>query len=182
MSRREKHIYLTFDDGPIEGLTEWVVKTLKQYQVKATFFCVGANILKNPSVYQLLKEEGHVVANHTMYHSRGFKKTVGEYLKEVEDCRGLTGNNLFRPPYGQLKIGQYRALVRSGYRIILWDVISYDYENISVEQCEKNVMKHARNGSIVLFHDNIKAEKNIRHALPIFLEHFVKNGYAFRTF
>jgi peptidoglycan-N-acetylglucosamine deacetylase len=182
MGRKEKSIYLTFDDGPIEGLTEWVIAQLKKYNVRATFFCVGANILKNPQIHKLLLKEGHSVANHTMYHSKGFKKTVGEYLREVDECRALTGNNLFRPPYGQLRRSQYRALVRSGYRIILWDVISYDYEKISREQCARNVMKNTKNGSIVLFHDNIKAEGNIRHALPLFLEHFVSEGYSFRTF
>lgn len=182
MAKEEKTIYLTFDDGPIPQLTEWVLDQLKHFGVKATFFCVGANILKNPLVFQRIKAEDHVVANHTMFHSKGFKKTVGDYVKEVEDCKKLVENNLFRPPYGQLKPSQYKALKEKGYKIILWDVISYDFEKISEQQVAKNVLNNTRNGSIVLFHDNIKAEKNIKYALPLFLEHFLAKGYAFKTF
>lgn len=101
-------------------------------------------------------------------------------MKDVEACRALVKNNLFRPPYGQLSPGQYRGLIRKGYRIILWDVISYDYENIPAEKCANNVLKHTRNGSIVLFHDNVKAEKNLKYALPKMLEHFSTLGYQFR--
>jgi peptidoglycan/xylan/chitin deacetylase (PgdA/CDA1 family) len=182
MERTEKSIYLTFDDGPIPHLTDWVLDQLKQFQVKATFFCVGANILKNPEIFERIKLEGHQVANHTMFHSKGFKSTVGDYVREVEDCKKLVQNNLFRPPYGQLKPSQYRALKDKGYKIILWDVISYDFEKISELQVAQTVLKNTKNGSIVLFHDNIKAEKNIKYALPLFLDHFLKEGFSFKSF
>ena len=181
MGREEKIIYLTFDDGPIPGLTEWVLDQLKQFQVKATFFCVGANILKNPSIFERVLSEGHQVANHTMLHTKGFKNTTGDYVREVEECKKLVQNNLFRPPYGQLKRGQYKALIERGYKIILWDVISYDFEKITEKECADNVLKNTKNGSIVLFHDNIKAEKNIKYALPLFLAHFLEKGYTFQT-
>lgn len=181
MQRTEKIIYLTFDDGPIRGLSEWVLDELKKYRAKATFFCVGANILKNQPVFEKIKHEGHGVANHTMLHTKGFKATVGDYVKEVEECKKLVRNNLFRPPYGQLKPAQYRALIERGYKIILWDVISYDFEAISEKKCADNVLNNAKNGSIVLFHDNVKAEKNLKHALPLFLEHFSSRGYRFEA-
>lgn len=181
MNKEEKNIYLTFDDGPIPHLTDWVLDKLCHFNIKATFFCVGANILRNPSVFERIKKEGHAVANHTMFHTKGFKTTVGDYIREVEECKKLVGNNLFRPPYGQLRRGQYKALVERGYKIILWDVISYDFEHISELSCSENVLKNARNGSIVLFHDNLKAEKNMKYALPIFLEHFLEKGYTFKT-
>jgi len=181
MGREEKIIYLTFDDGPIPGLTEWVLDQLNHFDVKATFFCVGANILKHPNVFERITTGGHKVANHTMFHTKGFKNTTGDYVREVEECKKLVLNNLFRPPYGQLKRGQYKALIERGYKIILWDVISYDFEKISEEECADNVLKNTRNGSIVLFHDNIKAEKNIKHALPLFLAHFLEKGYLFKT-
>jgi peptidoglycan/xylan/chitin deacetylase (PgdA/CDA1 family) len=116
-----------------------------------------------------------------MHHPKGFKRSVAAYLKDVEDCRSLVQNNLFRPPYGQLRPGQYRGLIRRGYRIVLWDVISYDYESISTEQCARNVIKNAKAGSIVLFHDNIKAEKNMKYTLPLFISHCIEKGYSFRT-
>jgi peptidoglycan/xylan/chitin deacetylase (PgdA/CDA1 family) len=180
LGRAEKNIYLTFDDGPIPELTEWVLDELGKYKIKATFFCVGANVLKNPQIFERIKKEGHEVANHTMFHTKGFKTTVGDYVREVEECRKLVQNNLFRPPYGQLKPAQYRALIERGYKIILWDVISYDFEKISEKRCADNVIKNTKNGSIVLFHDNMKAEKNLKYALPLFLKHFT-SGYNFKT-
>jgi len=173
----EPTLYLTFDDGPIPGLTEWVLDELKQHNVKATFFCVGENILKYPAIYQRIKAEGHAVANHTFNHIKGFRNGVGEYMDNVEKCESLTQTKLFRPPYGQLKKSQYKALLNKKYRIILWDVVSYDYESISPEQCFRNVKNKGRNGSIVLFHDNLKAEKNIRYALPKTIDHFLKLNY-----
>jgi len=181
MDRSEKTIYLTFDDGPIPALTEWVLEQLNAFIVKATFFCVGANILKNQSIFERIKKEGHSVANHTMHHTKGFQNTVGDYIREVEECKKLVENNLFRPPYGQLKRSQYKALMERGYKIILWDVISYDFEHISEQKCADFVTRNTRNGSVVLFHDNIKAEKNMKYALPIFLEHFLERGYNFKT-
>ncbi len=179
--REKKNIYLTFDDGPVEGLTEWVLDELKKFDAQATFFCVGDNIMRNPAIFERITREGHRAANHTMHHPKGFKRSVAVYMKEVDECRKLLNNNLFRPPYGQLSPGQYRSLVRRGYRIILWDVISYDYENIPQEDCVRNVIKNTQGGSIVLFHDNIKAEKNLKHTLPLFLDHFQKQGYSFRA-
>lgn len=177
----EKIIYLTFDDGPIPGLTEWVLDELKRYNAKATFFCVGANILKHPEVFKRLKNEGHRVANHTMFHCKGFKKNVKEYLSEVHDCGQLVNNNLFRPPYGQLKRSQYKALIKNKYKIVFWDVISYDYEKIAPEHCFKNVVCNTKNGSIVLFHDNLKAENNLKYTLPLFLKHFANLQFQFNV-
>ncbi len=181
LQRSEKVIYLTFDDGPIPGLTEWVLEELDRFQAKATFFCVGANIEKHPGVFDALLSKGHRVANHTMHHIRGFKTLLPDYIKEVEACERLTGTRLFRPPYGQLKRSQYRALVEQKYRIVMWDVISYDYEKISPEHCLANVLGHTQNGSVVLFHDNLKAEANLRYALPRVLKHFSDLDYTFKT-
>ena len=177
----DKTIFISFDDGPIPGLTEWVLDELKKYNAKATFFCVGANILKHEAVFERLKKENHRVANHTMSHIKGFRNNVKDYLTEVELCKKLVGNNLFRPPYGQLKRNQYKALQEKGYKIIFWDVISYDYENISEKRCLDNVIKNTKNGSIVLFHDSLKAEKNLRFVLPLFLKHFANLHFEFKA-
>jgi peptidoglycan-N-acetylglucosamine deacetylase len=177
----QKNIYLTFDDGPIPGLTDWVLDELKRYNAKATFFCVGANILKHGPVFERIKNEDHGVANHTMFHSKGFKNNVKDYISEVDQCKKLVNSRLFRPPYGQLKRSQYKALKEKGYQIVFWDVISYDYENISGQNCLKNVVNNTRNGSIVLFHDSLKAEKNLRYALPLFLKHFANLQFQFKA-
>ncbi|MDP1799787.1 MAG: polysaccharide deacetylase family protein [Bacteroidota bacterium] len=177
----EKIIYLTFDDGPIPGLTEWVLDELKKFDAKATFFCVGSNILKNPDIFERIKQEGHMVANHTMYHPRGFKTESLNYINEAEDCRKIVKNDLFRPPYGQLKRSQYKALLDKGFKIIFWDVISYDYEKISEKACANNVILNTKPGSIVLFHDNYKAEKNLRYSLPLYLKHFAHLHYKFNV-
>ena len=178
--RNLKVIYLTFDDGPIPGLTEWVLEELKKFNAKASFFCVGANILRHPSIFEKIKADGHRVANHTMNHIKGFKSTLADYMKEVDSCKQLIGNSLFRPPYGQLKRSQYNALSEQQYKIVLWDVISYDYEEIAKTTCAVNVIRNTKNGSIVLFHDNWKAEENLKYALPLFLEHFTKLNYSFK--
>jgi peptidoglycan-N-acetylglucosamine deacetylase len=180
-NRTEKNIYLTFDDGPIPGVTEWVLDELKKHSAKATFFCIGANILKNEKIFERIKQEGHTVANHTMFHSKGLNCGVSEYVKEVNDCEKYLQNRIFRPPYGQMKRNQYRTLLLANYQIIMWDVISYDYEKIAPEKCLKNVIKNTKNGSVVLFHDSEKAEKNVKHTLPLVLEHFSSAGFSFKA-
>ena len=177
---REKNIYLTFDDGPVP-LTAWVLDQLRLHDAKATFFCVGDNILRHPEIVERTKTEGHFIANHTMHHVKGFRLTTREYLEEVEACEKLTGTKFFRPPYGQLRASQYRALLKRNYRIVMWDVISYDYESITPQQCLANVLRNAREGSIILFHDNSKAENNLKMTLPQVLQHFKLRGFQFKT-
>lgn len=177
----EKNLYLTFDDGPIPGLTEWVLDILKQYNVKATFFCVGNNIEKHPELFKRIKEEGHLVGNHTFNHVKGFKTKTADYIDNTLKCEALTKTKIFRPPYGQLKRPQYKKLLEHGYKIVMWDVISYDYEKIGPEQCFLNVKKNVKKGSVILFHDNVKAEKNIKYALPLTIEYFLKLNYNFVT-
>ncbi len=179
-SSREKILYLTFDDGPVP-LTTWVLDQLRLHEIKATFFCVGENILKHPEIFDRIKSEGHLVANHTMHHVKGFKLTTRDYLAEVEACEKITGSKYFRPPYGQLRLSQYRALIRREFKIVMWDVISYDYEKISPQQCLANVTRHAREGSVILFHDNIKAEANLKAVLPKVLQHYSQEGFKFKT-
>jgi peptidoglycan/xylan/chitin deacetylase (PgdA/CDA1 family) len=172
-------LYLTFDDGPIPDLTEWVLDTLKKYNIKATFFCVGDNITKNKPIFERILKEGHTVGNHTYNHVKGFKTKTADYLSNTDKCELLTKTKLFRPPYGQLKKSQYRSLLSNGYKIIMWDVISYDYEKITPERCFRNATETVKNGSIILFHDNIKATEKIKYALPRTIEHFLKLNYKF---
>ncbi|MCC6370051.1 MAG: polysaccharide deacetylase family protein [Bacteroidia bacterium] len=179
--RTDKVIYLTFDDGPIPGLTEWILEELKRFNAKATFFCVGANILKHNTIFEQVKRAGHTVANHTMHHVKGFQMDVADYLLESEECRKLVNNNLFRPPYGQLKPNQYKAMVEQGYKVVFWDVISYDYEKISPKSCVVKVIKNCKPGSVVLFHDNLKAEKNVKYSLPLVLKYYSEKGYRFEA-
>lgn len=180
-SRNEKNIYLSFDDGPIPVLTEWVLDELKNQNAKATFFCVGANILKHQTLFERIRNEGHLAGNHSMFHGKGFGMPSYDYVKDAETCRNLVENSLFRPPYGQLKRGQYRLLLKKGFRIVMWDVISYDYEKISPEQCLKIAINNTRNGSVIVFHDNLKAEQNIKYVLPRYIDHFKEKGFVFST-
>lgn len=177
----EKVIYLTFDDGPIPGLTEWVLDELKKFNAKATFFCVGDNIIKNRTIFDRIVGEGHQVANHTQNHIKGFHSNLVDYMSNVNRCEQLTQSKLFRAPYGQLRKSQYKALLKANFKIVFWDVISYDYEKITPQQCLKRVLRNTKNGSIVLFHDNIKAESNMKFTLSNTLQYFTNKGFDFKS-
>jgi peptidoglycan/xylan/chitin deacetylase (PgdA/CDA1 family) len=176
-----KELFLTFDDGPVPGITEWVLDTLKEYDAKATFFCVGANVEKHPSVFQRILAEGHTAGNHSMHHIKGFSRDLDDYMEDVNRCRNTVPGSLFRPPYGQLKRGQFRELKKQGYNVVFWDVISYDYESIKPEKCLQKVMNNAVKGSIILFHDSYKAEKNLKFVLPLILKHFANLQFSFKA-
>ncbi len=183
-SRDEKAIYLTFDDGPIPDVTEFVLKTLKDQQVKASFFCIGDNIQKHPDIFQQVLDAGHSVGNHTFNHLKGWKTDDATYLENFEKCQQLTGTRLFRPPYGRIKKSQIRS-IRSRYpdmNIIMWDVLSGDFDlKRSPEGCYHNVEKHVENGSIIVFHDSLKAFERLQYALPRSIAMLKAAGYQFRT-
>lgn len=181
IGKTEPTIYLTFDDGPIPELTPWVLDTLKKWQVKATFFCVGDNIQKYPEIFDRILKEGHQVGNHTFNHMKGWENTTTDYINNVEKCQQLIQTNLFRPPYGRIKKSQYKILSKK-YKIIFWDILSYDYSNaVSPEKCLANSIKYTRNGSIIVFHDNIKAQKNLKFTLSQYIQHFLELNYNFVT-
>jgi peptidoglycan/xylan/chitin deacetylase (PgdA/CDA1 family) len=175
----QKHIYLTFDDGPIPEVTPWVLETLKSYHAKATFFCVGENVRKHGDIYQQLMDEGHGVGNHTQNHLSGWATENISYFHNIRHCARVVQSELFRPPYGKLKPSQIQFLQRH-YRIIMWDVLSGDFDrDIKPEECFQNVVQNTGAGSIVVFHDSLKSEANLRYALPKVLDHFTKAGFSF---
>lgn len=175
----EKSVYLTFDDGPIPEVTPWVLGMLDRYQVKATFFCVGENVKKHPEIYREVMDRGHRMGNHTHTHIRGFFTSKRNYLENVELASQYIDTRLFRPPHGELRRSQLRAL-KQQYEVVQWDVITRDYDrSISGERVFENVRKYVRNGSIIVFHDSLKAERNLRFALPRALEWLQQRGYSF---
>lgn len=181
MSGNRKEIYLTFDDGPIPEVTPWVLDTLRSFDAKATFFCVGDNVRKHPDIYDMVIHAGHTVGNHTLNHLSGWATENITYFHNIRHCARMVNSGLFRPPYGKLKPSQAQFLQRH-YRIIMWDVLSGDFDrDIRPEDCAQNVIQHAEEGSIVVFHDSLKAEANLRHALPLVLEHFTREGYTFQS-
>lgn len=174
-----KVLFLTFDDGPIPEVTPWVLDLLDQYEAKATFFCVGDNVKKYPDVFAEVKKRGHSVGGHTYNHLNGWATDNIPYFHNVRQCAHLVKSDLFRPPYGRLTPVQAQFLQRH-YRIIMWDVLSRDYDaHLSSDQVFQNVAQHAQAGSIVVFHDSLKAEKNLREVLPRVLEHFSVQGFGF---
>ncbi|MEM1216954.1 MAG: polysaccharide deacetylase family protein [Bacteroidota bacterium] len=178
---QEKVLYLTFDDGPIPEVTPWVLEQLREYNAQATFFCVGENVKRHPEVYEQVLAEGHSVGNHTYNHLNGWKTDNLPYFHNIRHCANLTKTVLFRPPYGKLRPRQSQFLLRH-YRIVMWDVLSADFDElITPEQCLANVTRNAGPGSIVVFHDSLKAEENLRYALPRTLEHFAALGYRFEA-
>lgn len=177
-------IFLTFDDGPIPELTPFVLETLQKYQAQATFFCVGDNIRKHPSIFKTILQENHQIGNHTYHHLNAWKVGKNEYLEDIQLCQNVmqekkAENTLFRPPYGKLAYG-LRKEIEKKLKIVLWDVLSYDFDpDLDPEVCLQNTIQHAENGSIVVFHDNIKATRNLIYTLPRFLQHFSEKGFQF---
>ena len=201
-----KELYLTFDDGPVDGPTEFVLEELKRFNAKATFFCIGDNVRKHPDVFEKVIAGGHAIGNHTFNHLKGWSTPLQRYLENVKECeaqfkvagyqfpvegetppasslppRVSTNVQYFRPPYGRITTKQIGAL-KDQYRIVMWDVLTYDYsKNISRQNCLNGSINAARAGSIIVFHDSLKAERNLTHVLPKFLEHFASKGYEFKS-
>lgn len=170
-------IYLTFDDGPHPVATPFVLDQLKKYNAKATFFCIGKNVLAHHDIYKRIREEGHAVGNHTQHHLNGWKTHNEDYLKDINEAQKNIHSNLFRPPYGKIKSSQAKK-IRSNYKIIMWSVLSGDFDQaISKKRCLKNVIDHARPGSIVVFHDSEKAFPLLQYILPEVLDFFSRKGY-----
>ena len=191
---QEKVIYLTFDDGPHPEITAWVINELKKHQIKATFFCVGDNLKKHPETAKQLLTEGHQIGNHTMHHIKGWKHKNVDYLKDIEDCdteiRKIHEQmndekaqpRLFRPPYGQIKPSQIKLLREKGYEIIQWSDLSCDYDkHLNCEKSLSALVKNAKPGSIVVFHDSEKAENQLKQILPSYLEAMLAEGFTFET-
>ena len=175
-----KDIYLTFDDGPHPQVTPQVLDILDRYGVKATFFCVAENVSRYPEVFNEVKRRGHAVGNHTFNHLKGFDTPDDEYLKNIKKASEYIDSKLFRPPHGRIRLSQIKAL-KKNFRIIMWDFITYDYDkNIEPERIVNEVKRRSRNGSIVVFHDSLKAEKNMLSALPEALQYWLEEGYEVR--
>jgi peptidoglycan-N-acetylglucosamine deacetylase len=178
---KERIVYLTFDDGPIPQTTPWLLNLLNQYQAKASFFCVGENVRKYPHLYNSLLFEGHTVGNHTYNHLVGWKTSVHDYIDNVNKAKSLIDSELFRPPHGLIKNGQFQIL-KNEFKVVMWDVLSMDYDKkVRPEQCYRNVIENVKPGSIVVFHDSIKAWKNVSYALPKTLDTLKKAGFEFHA-
>lgn len=179
MPSGEKTVYLTFDDGPIPSVTCAILDILKERNIKATFFCVGDNIVKHPEIFCQILQQGHAVGNHTYNHLHGLKTSNTEYISNIQKAAQHINSNLFRPPYGLMKGKQYKTIINQ-YDIIMWDVISCDYDpDISPEKCFQNVVDFVRDGSIITFHDSVKSEKNVLTALPRVIDFLLSQGYSF---
>ena len=173
----QKTVYLTFDDGPIPEVTPLVLDTLAKYNVKATFFCVGENVKKYPELYRQIIEEGHFVGNHTFNHLKGWKTPLRVYLENVDECVKYVSSDLFRPPYGKMTYRQYKVLSKK-FKLVFWDVLTPDFDmQISAEKCLDIVKRKTRPGSILVFHDNLKAKNKLKVLLSGALDYLIQMGY-----
>lgn len=176
---KHKAMFLTFDDGPIPEVTPWVLDLLDKYNIKATFFCVGDNVRKYPDTFREVVTRGHSVGNHTMHHLQGSKVKTSRYVEDIAEAHALIESPLFRPPHGLIRWKQ-AAAIKDNMRIIMYDLVTRDYsKKLNGEQVLDNVRRLCRNGSIVVFHDSLKAEKNLQYALPRAIEWLQENGYQF---
>ena len=177
----ENKVYLTFDDGPTPEITNWVLNELEKYKAKATFFCIGKNVEKHPDVYNNIIKNGHSVGNHTLNHLNGWFTNGETYTENVALAANVLSENckLFRPPYGKIKPSQAKKLQDSGYKIIMWDILSADFDNtISPKKCLENVLKNIESGSIIVFHDSQKAFSNLEYVLPKTLKYMKENNFV----
>ena len=182
--QNDKVVYLTFDDGPTPQITDWVLKQLQQYNAKATFFCIGKNVEEQPEIFQRLLQSGNEIGNHTQNHINGWRSSTENYLDNIEECEIAIGNlpnqeqKYFRPPYGKITPRQATAVLQKGYKIVMWDVLSADFDQtITPEECLDNVLKSLKPGSIIIFHDSEKAWKNLKYALPKVLQFLKENNF-----
>ena len=172
---KHKAVFLTFDDGPIPEVTPWVLDLLDHYGIKATFFCVGDNVRKHPETFRMVVERGHSVGNHL----QGAKVTTARYVADIMEAHALIDSPLFRPPHGLIRWKQ-AAAIKDNMRIIMYDLVTRDYsKKLTGEQVLDNVRRYVRNGSIIVFHDSLKSESNLRYALPRAIEWLKENGYQF---
>lgn len=177
--RKPRTVYLTFDDGPIPEETLWVLDTLDRYGIKATFFAVGDNVRKYPALFEEVKRRGHAYGNHSMHHLQGMKTTTRRYIRDITEADHLIDSPLFRPPHGIMRWKQARA-IKDHYNIIMYDLVSRDYSRkMSPEQVLANVKRYARPGAIIVFHDSVKASRNLHYALPRAIEWLKAEGYVF---
>lgn len=174
-------VYLTFDDGPIPEETPWVLDLLDRYGIKATFFMVGDNVRRHPELLEEVRRRGHSYGNHTMHHLQGMKVRAHRYMRDVAQARELIDSPLFRPPHGLIRWKQAKAL-KEHFNIVMYDLVTRDYSRkLGPERVLENVKRYARNGSIIVFHDSIKASRNMRQALPAAIEWLLEKGYEFRS-
>jgi len=175
-------IYLTFDDGPTPDVTEWVLNCLNDHQAKATFFCLGKNVINNPQLFNEIIEQGHSVGNHSMNHLKGINTSINKYIDDVVEAKKYIKSNLFRPPYGKCKPKQHKALTQLGFKTVFWSHLSYDFdENLSSNERINQLKNNVKPGSIIVFHDSQKAFPQLKKELPIFLEFYTKKGYSFNS-
>lgn len=178
----EKVLHLTFDDGPHPAATPFVLDTLKQFNAKATFFCIGKNVATQKDVYQRILDEGHKVGNHTFNHLNGWKTKDADYINNVREAEKYIDSKLFRPPYGKISRFKINLLQKAGYKIIMWDVLSGDFDKDETkEQCAANVILQAKPGSIIVFHDSEKAFEKMAYTLPVVLSKFSAEGFTFKA-
>lgn len=182
MDRHEHAVYLTFDDGPIPESTPFILQTLREFGVKATFFMVGDNVRKYPDLFQQIKEAGHQIGNHTHNHISGIRHSLHDYSYNVEKANAYIHSRFLRPPHGWMRLPQYALLSRK-YKIVMWDVVTRDYSKwMTAEGIVNNVKRYTRNGSIITFHDSLKSIDKLRTALPESIQWLKEQGYEFKIF
>jgi peptidoglycan/xylan/chitin deacetylase (PgdA/CDA1 family) len=175
----ENTVYLTFDDGPNNGITDWILDYLKSKSISATFFCVGENAKKNPKLIERIKKEGHGIGGHTMRHEKSTKTSWLNYQKSVEQCQELIKSTLFRPPYGRLSMRRATELSKH-YQIVMWTWLSYDFDTkVSVDQIIDKGRKQIKSGDIIVLHDNQKMIQKVKVLLPELIELIELKGFKF---
>ncbi|WP_075590992.1 polysaccharide deacetylase family protein [Labilibacter marinus] len=182
LNHQSKDVYVTFDDGPIPEITPWVLDEADKWNAKLTFFCVGENVHKHPAIFKEVINRGHAVGNHTYNHLKAWNTERSSYFENIDLADQVIHSKIFRPPYGQLYPWDIKPLRSRFDKVVMWDILSKDYDTkLSGEQVYKNIENHIRPGSIIVFHDSLKAEQRMKYAFPKTLELIAQKGYITRV-
>ena len=185
IANADKKVFLTFDDGPTQVITEKTLSILAKYEAKATFFMLGKQVIQNPLLAKEVLAAGHGIGNHSFSHLNGWQTANNLYFDDIKKAQDIFEKTLqlspalFRPPYGKISLSQMKHL-KNDYKIVMMDILCGDFDaHQSAKKCSQIIQKHVQTGSIIVYHDSEKAAKNMLYSLPETLAFLKGEGYEF---
>lgn len=165
-STYDHKLHLTFDDGPHPESTPKILALLDRLNLSATFFCLGKNVEKYPQLFDNIIKSGHQIGNHGYKHLSGWKTSFADYVENVNLSKGITGSDLYRPPYGRMTYRQYKRVSQDN-TIIGWSLMPGDFDSkVSESQLQTRFNKKTNN-SIIVLHDTPSSFNRINRLIEL---------------